>query len=697
MEMKQSLILNVLTFDHINTLQTFSFFRKARLGFKPLEIREAPIELVKMLEGSGDKETQTVYTGFEKNEESDFDIAVDLSKSTRFAVHYYRHFLFGYMKKMGYILRNNFVRDIGVWIRHDSLSTEIVSAYHVFGLRVQMKRLSEFPELVIYYDGISRIVNRNIACLSDINEEMFTRKLYRNVIYRREELPEEARYHLEEVFPVVNKMMETLYGRLPANPGENSYKKHKTRLEWFISKALFADDLKAILSFHTGRMMQVSEKIIFQTHSGSNKIQLGLEKKVEVLSPKYNLKAHGPYRLPSKEKQVKFIIIFFETDRELANQLYLFMNGQKIGHHGKAEKDDSGNSLYELVRLRFDLDRTHSLALKSQDDPMTELHKFLDNTSIDTKKCNYVALYLSPISKDDEDEGRLRIYYQLKEILLNHHISSQVIYKEKLCGQNFRKFYMLNIASALLAKAGGIPWRLDCDVTDELVVGIGAYKSNKIGVQYIGSAFSFNNDGEFREFDCVSRDEARLLAYKIKNIVKEYIKKKENIRRLVIHFYKEMSKNEIEPITQGLYDLGFPDLPVIIIHINKTESSNYLAFDTSWEGLMPFSGTIINIAKHEYLLFNNTRYYNAINNNIESWHLPLKLRFQCTKPEEIKNVAVIKELIDQVYQFSRMYYKSVKQQNLPVTLSYPEMVARIFPYFEGDTLPEFAKTNMWFL
>ena len=53
--------------------------------------------------------------------------------------------------------------------------------------------------------------------------------------------------------------------------------------------------------------------------------------------------------------------------------------------------------------------------------------------------------------------------------------------------------------------------------------------------------------------------------------------------------------------------------------------------------------------------------------------------------------------IDQVYQFSRMYWKSTNQQILPVTIKYPEMVAEIYPYFQHDKLPDFGKENLWFL
>ena len=43
--------------------------------------------------------------------------------------------------------------------------------------------------------------------------------------------------------------------------------------------------------------------------------------------------------------------------------------------------------------------------------------------------------------------------------------------------------------------------------------------------------------------------------------------------------------------------------------------------------------------------------------------------------------------INKVYQFSRMYWKSVNQKNLPVTIKYREMVAKVFPYSDNRFIP----------
>jgi hypothetical protein len=37
---------------------------------------------------------------------------------------------------------------------------------------------------------------------------------------------------------------------------------------------------------------------------------------------------------------------------------------------------------------------------------------------------------------------------------------------------------------------------------NELIVGVGAFKNHLSNVRYIGSAFSFTNNGKFNKFEC---------------------------------------------------------------------------------------------------------------------------------------------------------------------------------------------------
>lgn len=682
----------MLTFEHAAVPVTLSFFKEQKPGFKPLVIAKASDKLKSLL---STPLPERIYTDFQKHDQADISLTVDLKENPWLSKHYYRHLLYGYLEKQGVTLSTNMVRDIMVWIKNSGFTDEYVVAYDVFGLRIQMMHMTQYPELVIYYSGVSRTLKTSLAMHQGHTPDVYTRVLYDRKIMYLDELPEEGRYSYEKVYPVVNKELGSDFEDIPNDPTKNNYIEQNRKITDFIKNVLTREGLTSALPFHSENLVIVPEDYIHRTKSGSNLIQLGLNNKIAVNTPKYNLKKFGPFKLPSKE--VRFIMIFFEKDRHLANDLYMILGGLELSGEGKTRPSQSSDSLYDFVRLKFVLDKGRSLCIGQGEHPTAQIQAFLDRTDFDTQKCNYIAIYLSPIKSADKDDADHQLYYRIKELLLQYHISSQVIYRENLMLPNFRKYYLINIASAILAKAGGIPWRLDCPVANEMVVGIGAYRSDKVGVKYVGSAFSFSNNGDFREFDCAGESETRFLAQKIRVIIQDYISKHESLQRLVIHFYKNMSKKEIAPLQEMLFDLGFPDLPVIILTINKTASNDYIAFDTSWPAMMPRSGTIIQIAGREYLLFNNTRYSPNGTDKIESWHLPVKIRFQSTHPELLKDSLMIKELIDQVYQFSRMYYKSVKQQNLPVTISYPEMAARLFSYFEGDSLCDYAKKSLWFL
>jgi len=247
-----------------------------------------------------------------------------------------------------------------------------------------------------------------------------------------------------------------------------------------------------------------------------------------------------------------------------------------------------------------------------------------------------------------------------------------------------------------LAKLNGVPWRLKRTIANELIVGVGAFKNNSLDEKYLGSAFCFSNDGHFKGFECYSATDTFMLAGSISKAVRKYRSENTEVKRLVIHFYKTMGKKELEPIEMQLKELGL-DIPVIIITVNKTESKDLVIFDSNHKELIPISGTFICIGRNDFLLCNNTRYGSSATEKIEGFPFPIRIKIASTDKTVLEDGKAITDLIDQVYQFSRMYWKSVKQQNLPVTIKYPEMVAEIFPYFENKSIPSFGRDNLWFL
>ena len=147
-------------------------------------------------------------------------------------------------------------------------------------------------------------------------------------------------------------------------------------------------------------------------------------------------------------------------------------------------------------------------------------------------------------------------------------------------------------------------------------------------------------------------------------------------------------------------------IPLYIVSINKSESEDILLFDaydrkctdsTRYKDMMPYSGRYINLGNKTYLLCNNTRYERSNFYPRDGYTFPVKIRIECPFTNNEIDTATIQGLIDQVYQFSRIYFKSVRQQNLPVTIKYPSIIAELAPYFE-DGIPEGVGTDtLWFL
>ena len=592
-----------------------------------------------------------------------------------------------YFQALDIPVRFGFIKDTQVMVPNTRANTEQFHAYSKFSLKVQYKIVSGGFELLLAYNGQSKVFTKNaVALTQNAGSEHFNWVIHGNQMIRWEHLnsDNQEKVNYEKVYPVLNKQLsEALH--LPAEipRPENRYKKYLHYINGFYKKFLLDDDSLQDLGISQKGFLNVSDNRVTKTSFNSNVLAFGNEHKNRV--PKYALRDQPPYE-PSRLSNITLFFIMHESDVR----------------HAKAIKKqfDEGFSwfqgLYDYVGLVLHVQPGLSITFTDQDNPLPEIRRQLDKREF-KPDVSYVAIYLTPIDKYVPDDNKREVYYHVKELLLQRQITSQAINPNKMAEQGKNWVYSLpNIAIALLAKLDGVPWRLDTPVTDELVIGIGAFHSQKDDVRYIGSSFSFRNDGRFNRFEYFQKNDIDLLAGSIADAVRKFAQEKQSPQRLVIHFYKTMSQKELNPILQELQQLGL-NIPVFIVSINKTESRDIVAFDKNWKEKMPKSGTVIKIGKQRYLLFNNTRYGNYEPNIYDGYPFPVKLQLRCTVPEQLEDEATVQELIDQVYQFSRMYWKSLRQQNLPVTIKYPEMVAQMAPHFEGGDIPPFGKQNLWFL
>lgn len=694
---QQSLMLNIIPFTSPVSEVTLPFSVGKEQGYYGLYLDDEVKEFV------GDKmtnleyiENKRIYTDFGTPKENSFLLTFDIAKQPHLALHYFKHLVYTYFRNgVAHIMQRNFTDDIEVWFLNTEEQRAEYNLYDKFTLKVNHCNVTEGFELVVSYDGTSRVSKKSLKQMAGFDTSKLHLVNSNGLVRTWQYLVPQEKLHLDKIFPIIGNTLYQTYSityELPDN--KNRYPRYYKPITEFYKKYLDNNTFRAILPISKDGFIKKYTSTVHNLSETSNVLQFGTDKGTE---PKTDLKDKGPCQPVPPPNNVTFFFIYHkdsQPDYELLKQY--FEQGYK-----------THPNLQDFIYQPFFIDESLNIVFNNLYTAPEDVYKILK----DRKKSpvtKYCILYISPVPKFDMDKTKKKVYYRMKEMFLHTKYFSQVVYKNnirkwdkeaKVLKQNTNfHFFLPNIQAAILAKLGGVPWRLDREPDDELIIGVGAFYCLTKKTRYVGSAFCFDNTGRFSNFSCFGQEELPALVGSIRNAVETFHKNKPQATRIIIHFYKVISQRELKPILDMLYNGLHLPIPIIVVTINKTVSKELLAFDTSDSvNLMPYSGTYIRMAERQYLLFNNTRYNPTSTVTDKEYHFPIKIKLTSTHLELLDDNELIEKLIDQVYQFSRMYWKSVSQQNIPVTIAYPEMVAKIFSHFKQPYIPEFGTDNLWFL
>lgn len=726
----EDILLNTLMFDFPERPVRFYFTRKDRrdIALTPLSHQLFPANICEIYPDISNGEK--IYTSFTREIDGFDALDIDFSDRLNFSLikRYYNREIRLYFQRLNMVADTTFVGDTQVWIRTSPPKKNKIAGclyYDRFTIKVNYNYGYRKPELVISYDRPAKVLPKSISKFIDeynaqnsdpfgemkvnpvslINKVLAYRIIDNDVSKKRFYITRydklQTRYEDGEdinfsiVYPIVNNKLASYLGYDDDDSedspfAKNRYKTYIPKIKEFKDKHLLTDNFRRIIpvvnSFtkvDTGQVSPKSKDLIYGKKGNGEHITGFIPRRGT---------NDGPFAKPIF-KDIKVMLIAHVDHKEIAMNLgdILKCKNGKYGYY---------TGLETYLGLKFTYEKG---LLFNSPDPTMEIKEQLKNKQFDPN-VKYIAIYLTPISKSAGDVKQKRVYYALKELLLQYDIALQCIEVEKMIEQlnkdkskgtyNFG-FTLQNMSIAINAKLGGIPWKLNISPKHELVVGVGAFKDDK--VQYIGSAFSFDNTGCFNSFEYFHKDELLELAGSIQEAIRNFKNTIEIPSRVIIHYYKDMREDEVEAIENSLYELDLGDIPIYVVTINKTESEDIIIFDEASPDMMPYSGRFVNLGNGTFLLCNNTRYENY-QGKPDSYPFPVKLKIRCPNAPETLNQTVITGLIDQVYQFSRIYWKSVAQQNLPVTIKYPEMVAQIAPHFQDSNVLEgIGKDSLWFL
>ncbi len=701
-------------------------------------------------------EGQEIYTSFDDEHEGMIPLAVDLriEKNYYLAKRYYNRLIRNYFLNNDIkcvITADAIIKDNEVWIKSkEAADFKDSTRFDRFSLKVDYDHFNKHPQLVLSYYGATHVLNKSVSALFQAYNDNFEFNSTGNslsdviskVIYNESHLSKDGNpvnkliadkyiflashrsdFNSRKAYPVLNRSLRSFLGySSPSNTVlENHIRKYYDKIKHFYETYLNNDVFRGVVPISASGFSPINESQVNMTSQESKSLLFGHGQ--TNYNPTMGLN-NGPY-LPVPAAKVELICVFHKEESNFARFLMqsLHKGYGAYKNYNKSFVDPlTGIQQYDSdVLRRFtgkDTEFAHFfIEFTNKNDPYPEVNRQLllafENGKL-KRDSAYMALYVSPIKKTGSSGDARKAYSRIKDAFLRQNIMTQVIttdnigkvnpnkYNEKgekeiIAGYSFA-YTLQNMALAICAKMGGIPWKINVQKKKELVVGIGAFRNQEDGATYIGSAFSFDNTGSFNAFECFLQDEMLALVGSIKQAIINFSSVNGKPDRLVIHYYKIMSRNkEYAYIDDMLQSLDFVDMPVYVVTVNKTDSEDFVAFDLNDQSLLPYSGTYINLGKGKYLLCNNTRYPN-FKGRIEAYPFPIKMRIWSPKiGEEQISTTVIQELIEQVFQFSRIYFKSVKQQHLPVTLKYPELLSEMLSSFDNLATNHLDSNKLWFL
>ena len=762
---EEKLFLNTLTFEYPKEPVKFYFSDKNDVAHKstplksslliPKEVKQAQ-KYIDLFAGCGGL---TIYTTFDLPAKGFDGIDIDFNEPENeyLVKRYYNRRLEKYFKYYDDVVvtKSGITDDIQVWLLSNGNSKQFthndrqyeLSEIDRFTLRVKYDRFNNRPYLLVANDRPAQLLNVPLVQLfNDCPDDPFNSQVGVTPSMVNYVMTQEVRKNREGNDYIVRKIVKYEYlqsrniycplnttrpimgGELKRFFGldrheeprsfESKYIRYRDKIEAFRKRFLNTEDIEMIFHNLAYSFTEVNPLQVGQSSSSKRMLIFGKDDNgndVKNVRQQHGVN-YGPH-IKCPHTDVQMIFIFPKSSLAEARDLIKYMRTGGYGGQSKALSHYIGSNVAYA-------DKAFHIQFEYETNPVPEIEKALQNDCYRNRdnRIKYVGIYISPIHKYASQREEKECYYKVKELLLKYDIPTQCIDRDKMNDMiekdnrtrkaNFA-YTLQNMGVAICAKLGGSPWLLDETEKKELIIGIGAFRSDN--QQYIGAAFSFDNTGIFNEYSYFEKSELDELVGAIKMAIIRYSSVNNPPERIIIHYYKKISrKREFKKVEDMLHSLDL-NIPVYIVTINKTESEDVVLFDenstyTSYnyqtqqsetkESLMPYSGKWVNLGLskegHRYLLCNNTRYEGERFSAMDGFPFPVKLTIACPNRNDEIDTSVVKQLIDQVYQFSRIYWKSVKQQGLPVTIKYPEMIAEIMPHFTDKTI--YAESNcLWFL
>lgn len=185
-----------------------------------------------------------------------------------------------------------------------------------FTLKVQHSRVTEGSELVISFDGTTKVLNKSISEIHNFKTELYNWINCNGELNRWKYLIDEQKLNHVKNYPVVSNTLKPHFDIAFDVPDfKNRYPKYFGFLNEFYEKHLNTEAFKAIIPLAAEGFYKPNGLSLFRINGTSNELQFDKGVGIE---PKKDLRRLKPYKLVPPPNNVKFFLIFHMPDREHA-------------------------------------------------------------------------------------------------------------------------------------------------------------------------------------------------------------------------------------------------------------------------------------------------------------------------------------------------------------------------------------------
>ncbi len=369
--------------------------------------------------------------------------------------------------------------------------------------------------------------------------------------------------------------------------------------------------------------------------------------------------------------QLIYIYLIQDDTKQYAYDLIKALNGEKF----KTFKGVNKLGLPEQTK-----DNTRALIIEDYNNFKDKLEEIPSNN-------NFIIISIFP-SKEE------KFYYELKNYCLNKNIPLQTIHIETIADENKLKWSVSGIALQMFTKLGGVPWLVETENNNCLIVGIG--QSIERTEENISRFFAYSvfleASGKFLKIESLAdantkNDFLTAVADNIRKILDE----NENYQRIIFHVPEKIRKETVKKIEEILRE-SQQNVELYILRIN--DDSRFFGYDLNNNSMIPFESSYIKLSDNAFLVWTEgLNYHNP--KPLKRYGNPLYIQFFYSNQQNYDKELLLQDILN----LSGANYRGFNAKALPVSLYYPKLISNFYKHFKEIKLDLISveTDKLWFI